>query len=77
MVDDLLVRLFKSSISLGNPPDELSKEFGKGSEDCDPVICLGWSVTNREKFYGYTDKKFDEIWEIFNGYWNSVDALKV
>ena len=71
MSDDLLVRLMGIWEVLDKFPDELSKEFGKGSEDDDPVICCRWSDTNKEKFYGYTEERFKEAWDKFNGYWYS------
>jgi len=47
----------------------LRRKSGRGSEDDDTIICLGWSDTNREKIYGYTPERYDKIWDIFNEYW--------
>ncbi|MCD4770917.1 hypothetical protein K8R30_00695 [archaeon] len=74
MADDLLARLFDVLVSLGKAPDELSIEYGRRSEDNRPVIRFGWSDTNKEKIYGYTDERYDEVQERSNGYWHSVDA---
>lgn len=71
MSDDLLVRLMDIWEVLDKFPDELSLEFGKGSEDDDPVIYFRWFDTNREKVYGYTKERYEKVWDRFNGYWNS------
>jgi hypothetical protein len=71
MPDDLLVRLMDSWDILDRFPDELSLEFGKGSEDDDPVIYFRWFDTNREKIYGYTKERYEEVWGRFNRYWYS------
>ena len=71
MSDDLLVRLMDVWEVLGKFPDELSREFGKGSEDEDPIIYFRWLDTNREKIYDYTEERYDKVLERFTVYWDS------
>ncbi len=78
MANDLLVRLLDIWIAKEKMPDELSIEYGRsGEEGDDPIIYFRWFDTNKEREFGYSEARHSEVWDRFNGFWNSSEGVRL
>jgi hypothetical protein len=68
--EDLIIQLFNLWVSRNYPPDILSVEWPNDKQ----VIRFAWQSGKMREF-GYTQARYDVIWQVFNDYWNDHNPV--